>query len=171
MTADLLAVLREAREALRSCAWSTELRTDDALMAMATADAKIGEATMMLTVSALRALLTRPVAQGEAVAWQYRIAMRSGQWAWSMWFDPITDKSEFDAVIQCQRDAGNEVETRQLYDHPAPEREGWKLVPVTPTTAMLNAGSDSHEYGAHRLCAQMWKDMLAAAPTTGSAGE
>lgn len=55
MTADLLAVLREAREALRSCAWSTELRTDDALMAMATADAKIGEATMMLTVSALRA--------------------------------------------------------------------------------------------------------------------
>lgn len=52
---DLLAVLREAREALRSCAWSTELRTDDALMAMATADAKIGEATMMLTVSALRA--------------------------------------------------------------------------------------------------------------------
>ncbi len=53
MTADLLAVLREAREALRSCAWSTELRTDDALMAMATADAKIGEATMMLTVSAL----------------------------------------------------------------------------------------------------------------------
>ena len=57
---DLLAVLREAREALRSCAWSTELRTDDALMAMATADAKIGEATMMLTVSALRA----PEAQG-----------------------------------------------------------------------------------------------------------
>lgn len=52
---DLLAVLREAREALRSCAWSTELRTDDALMAMATADAKIGEATMMLTVSALSA--------------------------------------------------------------------------------------------------------------------
>ena len=77
---DLLAVLREAREALRSCAWSTELRTDDALMAMATADAKIGEATMMLTVSALRAHEAqgwRPIDEAEAemrriAAWNRR---------------------------------------------------------------------------------------------------
>lgn len=100
MTADLLAVLREAREALRSCAWSTELRTDDALMAMATADAKIGEATMMLTVSALRAHEAQgwmPIAEapkdgtriivtnGTRVETARWLDNRHGKYAWAGW--------------------------------------------------------------------------------------
>lgn len=47
-----------------------------------------------------------------------------------------------------------------LYSHPAPViPEGWKLVPIDPTEAMLSIGLQSSEYYFH-----LYKAMLSAAP-------
>lgn len=59
--------------------------------------------------------------------------------------------------------------------HPAPQQQGWQLVPVEPTEAMLNAApasfSDSFKAIWPQICGDIYRAMLSAAPQPTSEGE
>lgn len=125
-------------------------------------------------VPALRALLTRPIAQGEAVAWVPWHPDHGFE------FDELeSDEAEF--IAKGSMDPG--WIKHALYTHPSPEREGWKLVPVEPTEAMLAAPFNMDGWNLPPMEALFkaglpacvfdaaYRSMLAAAPTTGSSGE
>lgn len=53
----------------------------------------------------------------------------------------------------------------RMFDSPAaPEADGWKLVPMKPTEAMINAGNAILNFT--RLSPEVWTAMLAASPVS-----
>lgn len=116
------------------------------------------------------AALTASPAKGEAVAWQYRYVKDGGR---------STDWGEHNPTLASYSDYTEE--TRPLYAAPlsVSTPQGWKLVPIEPTEAMLATQGKSRpdlattEWSmelAKRLNASMrqdareiWADMLAAA--------
>lgn len=92
---------------------------------------------------------------GEPVAWQYRSLRDNGAW-----FDCTKERFE----MRCTQP---EIwETRALYAAPpTAQAEGWRLVPLEPTDEMLNATY------AGQHCSDVYRDMLAAAPTHHTSAE
>lgn len=119
--------------------------------------------TLAMKLQALRfseaAALTKPP-EGEPVAWRVRVA---DGWPWHLSDDP--DR---------QRDAGWEVQP--LYTRPVAWPEGYKLVPVEPTEAMLAAArvaptNSFRSHGPHYSdYASIYAAMLSASDGAGTEG-
>jgi hypothetical protein len=107
----------------------------------------------VLSIAAIREMKDEPV------AWEYREKSRHGWHAWSECSQYYFDDYQNDKLtggISCREF----IEVRALYLHPSPaERvipEGWRLVPVEPSAAMLQCMDKGSAY-------QTWKNMIAQA--------
>ena len=99
---------------------------------------------------------------GEPVAWQYRSLRDNGAW-----FDCTKERFE----MRCTQP---EIwETRALYAaSPTAQAEGWRLVPVEPTTDQEWAGKQAVLRGLTMAAAcKIYKAMLAAAPLPPTSAE
>jgi hypothetical protein len=69
---------------------------------------------------------------------------------------------DFSAIDQCIRAA---LKAATLLPEPAAVPDGWKLVPVEPSSEMLRCGDDAYFCINPTTTKLIYKTMLAAAPT------
>jgi len=107
----------------------------------------------------------QPVAQGEALAWQYRCITEEGpSKVWHM-----IDKETYD---RWRETSWSRMEFRELFATPTIPT-GYRVVPVEPTPEMLERAREVHapldgedddfDYEFTRT----WKAMIAASPSAG----